>query len=203
MFLGSKFYNNFKSVKIFELRPRNRMKMPVLRYSRAGKPVSYEITLISHLPGLELLPVPPLYPKIMTKIYYPGLGLLPVPPLYPKQWKISILSDKYEENQQFDLRINILETEADEITSWIVHDPKTVTTNRQSDLHYSFAFFWSSPILHDFDYWETPFIIVSPNKMTLICLVHLISQLRRFPPPMNHFPNGEAGRRVPKKIESN
>ena len=41
-----KFYEYFKSVKILELRPRNRMEILVLRYSRAAKPVSYEITLI-------------------------------------------------------------------------------------------------------------------------------------------------------------
>ena len=40
-----KFYEYFKSVKILELRPRNRMEILVLRYSRAAKPVSYEITL--------------------------------------------------------------------------------------------------------------------------------------------------------------
>ena len=45
MFLDSEFYDNFKSVKILELRPCNRMEMLVLRYSRAAKPVSYEITL--------------------------------------------------------------------------------------------------------------------------------------------------------------
>ena len=45
MFLDSKFYDDFKSVNILELRLRNRMKMLLLRYSRAAKPVSYEITL--------------------------------------------------------------------------------------------------------------------------------------------------------------
>ena len=45
MFLDSKFYDNFNSVKILELRPLNRMEILVSRYSRAAKPVSYEITL--------------------------------------------------------------------------------------------------------------------------------------------------------------